>query len=76
MSKQEPTKSAPPASPGPASWLAPWHGGPPSPAQPAGKPTPPPSGPGRHYGEGSSSDFRDYVSPSGDISMTPRGRIP
>jgi hypothetical protein len=44
---------------------------PPSSTSPS--PWQPPSGPGRHYEEGSSSDFRDFVSPSGMISMRPRG---
>jgi hypothetical protein len=71
-----PSELLPPAS---SSYLAPWHGGASTPS-PWNSQSPqqqsPPSGPGRHYGPGSSSDFRDYVDPSGLIRSTPRSGFP
>jgi hypothetical protein len=72
-----PSELLPPSPP--PSTLAPWHGGPPSQSpwnsQPP-QPSAPPSGPNRHYQEGSSSDFRDFIDPSGLIRSTPRGVLP
>jgi hypothetical protein len=55
----------------PPATLAPWHGGPPSQspwnAQPPQQQPAPPNGPGRHYQEGSSSDFRQFIFPDGMI---------